>query len=668
MSHSRHIKRTARRRRALVPSGTKKALPQVYLRGGNKILPEIYMTDHGTHKGSMIKWMLSTIFASIFGIGAIGTVIYASMNSDKKLRSGDFATQLRDIGAKAMTPFKPLLVHRQTGPRFIGNKSDRLIVTSKGLSARHIIHDTYSKKRNNKAYLIIKPYALMATSFATASPHDQPDIPVFNPYKLYTNTAPARLSKKGGKTTPVANALTKTFVLALTISANDDHFKLTDDMAQKLVAIAASDYFTARDETEAQNRRSRQNEESGGLEAVYKNTTIIAKQAGAPVVVHDNTQQHEKTVRSGDSINTMLRAAGAEYWQSAQIIKAMNKVYAAHSLKVGHKLRYVTAPRANNAGKSEPVEIALYNGKNHLVTVARNEAGEYAASAKPGTTKFFGRSNSYPRRASLYQSFYHSGLAQKLPPETIMKLLRIHAFDTDYKRTTQPGDNFEAFFDMHEGKEQFENVPNELLFTSITINGSKRAFYRFRTPDGRIDYYDRNGKNAKKFLMRKPVRGSRVRLSSGYGSRMHPILKRRKMHNGTDWAASRGTPILAAGNGTIVKAGMTQFSGNYVKIRHANGYKTSYSHMHKISKGVIKGVRVRQGQIIGLVGNTGRSTAPHLHYEVLINNRAVNAMTIPVPRGRVLDGYLLTKFKKERDRIDELMGRDPVTTKVASAN
>ncbi len=234
-------------------------------------------------------------------------------------------------------------------------------------------------------------------------------------------------------------------------------------------------------------------------------------------------------------------------------------------------------------------------------------------------------------------------------------------------RRTQSGDNFEAFFDMREDKEQFENIPNELLYTSITIDGVKRAFYRFRTPDGRIDYYDRHGKNAKKFLMRKPVRGSRVRLSSGYGLRMHPILKRRKLHAGTDWAASIGTPILAAGSGTIEKAGMTQFSGNYVKIRHANGYKTSYSHMHKIGKGIKKGARVRQGQIIGQVGSTGRSTAPHLHYEVLINNRAVNAMTIPVPRGRVLEGYLLTKFKKERDRINELMGRDPVTTKVASA-
>ncbi len=630
------------------------------------------MTDHDTHKGSMVKWMLSTIFAGIFGIGAIGTVIYASMNTDKELGAGDFTTQLRNISAKAMTPLKPLLVHRQTGPRFIGTKGDRLIVTSKGLSARHIIHDTFSKKRDNRKYLIIKPYALMATSFATKSPDAQSAIPNFDPYKLYTNAAPARRSNKGAKAGPVANAMTKTFALPLLIGPSDDPYPLPDQIAHQLVAIAASDYFSADDEADRKTLNSPQNIAKNGArpgsQPTYKNTTVIAMQTGAPVIEQDDTQQYEKTVRSGDSMNTMLRAAGAEQWQSTQIIEAMNKIYAASSLQVGQKLRYVTAPKAADAGKSEPVEIALYSGKKHLVTVARNEAGDYVASTEPGKTKFFGRTNSYPRRASLYQSFYHSGLMQKLPPQTIMKLLRIHAFDTDYKRTTQPGDNFEAFFDMREDKEQFENIPNELLFTSITINGLKRAFYRFRTPDGRIDYYDRSGKNSKKFLIRKPVRGSRVRLSSGFGLRMHPILKRRKLHAGTDWAASIGTPILAAGSGTIEKAGMTRFNGNYIKIRHANGYKTSYSHMHKIAKGIVKGARVRQGQLIGQVGNTGRSTGPHLHYEVLINNRPVNAMTIPVPRGRVLKGYLLTKFKKERDRIDELMSRDPVTTKVASAN
>ena len=647
-------------------------MPQVYLRGGNKIIPEIFMTDHGTHKGAMTKWIISTMFAGVVGVGAIGTVLYASMKSDKELGSGSLSAQLRDIGAKAMAPLKPLLVNRHTGPRFTGPKSDRLIVTSKGLSTRQIIHDTYAKKRDNREYLIIKPYARIISTLATASPGKNTTIPAFDPYKLYTNKKPLHTKKKGQKAQPSAAATTQLLDLPLSIGTRDDQYSLPDRVAEKLVVIAADDYFSvANSKPEHGNQHDsaeRTARAGANLSGYSKNTTIIVRTAIAAIAEQDDAEQHQKTVRSGDSINIMLRAAGAEHSQVAQIIAAMNKVYPAHSLKVGQKLRYVAVPKPGDGSKTEPAEISLYSGKQHLVTVSRNEAGQFVASKEPGKTHYFGRKNSYPRRATLYESFYHSGLTQKLPAEKIMKLLRIHAFDTDFKRRTQPGDNFEAFFDTQQDKENFENTPNELLFTSVIINGDKRSFYRFRTPDGRIDYYDRSGKNAKKFLMRKPVRGSRVRLSSGFGMRMHPVLKRRKLHAGTDWAASTGTPILAAGSGIVEKAAMTTYSGNYVKIRHANGYKTSYSHMHRIAKGIVKGARVNQGQIIGQVGTTGRSTGPHLHYEVLVNNRAVNAMTIPVPRGRELEGYLLTKFKKERDRIDELMSRDPVTTKVASAH
>ncbi len=669
MSPSRHISRTSRRRRERVPRGTRKALPRVYLRGGNKIIHEIYMIDHGTHKGAMVKWILSTMFAGLVGVGAIGTVLYASMKTDRELGSGDLFSQLRGIATRAMKPFKPLLVNHQTGPHFIGPKSDRLIVTAKGLSTRQIIHDSFARKRDNREYLVIKPYARLINTLATARPDNRAAIPPFDPYKLYTNRKPAEKTDghKSGGASP--GATTATSPLSPEIAPGDDSYTLSDARAQILVAIAADDFF-ASDRQLAANDDTASDKPSGENPALspsagLKNTTIIEKTSVAANADQPEPEQHQITVRSGDSMAILLRSAGAEGPQIAKIIAAMNKIYPAANLKIGQKLRYVAVPKPSDPGKTEPAEISLYSGKQHLVTISRNEAGEYVASKTAGTTRFYGRKNSWPRRATLYESFYQAGLQQKLSANKILKLLRIHAFDTDFKRRTQPGDSFEAFFDTRQDRENFENIPNELLYTSITVNGRKRAFYRFRTPDGRIDYYDRDGKNAKKFLMRKPVRGN-VRLSSGFGYRMHPILHVRKLHAGTDWAGPRGSRILAAGDGIVEKAAMTAYSGNYVRIRHANGYKTSYSHLQRIAAGIKKGVRVRQGQIIGLLGNTGRSTGPHLHFEVLINNRPVNAMTIPVPRGRVLKGYLLTKFKKERDRIDELMSRDPVTTRVAS--
>ena len=412
MSHSRHIRRSARRKRALVPSGTRKALPQVYLKGGDKIIPEIFMTDHGTHKGAMTKWIISTMFAGIVGVGAIGTVLYASMNTDKKQRAGSLASQLQEIGTMAMAPIEPLQVNR--GMNFVGVKSDRLIVTSKGLSTRNIIQDTFAKKRDNREYLIIKPYARIITTLATASPDNQSSIPAFDPFKLYAKSKLNNATNKGKGASASSSALvsTTTLPLPLSIAPRDDHYLLLDVDAERLVAQAAEDFFNSA-RNNANNATTATEETGQGASDLRvdhtKNTTIIAKSQVAPAPVQDLTEQHVKTVRSGDNLNAMLRSAGAENWQSARIITAMNDIYPAHNIKVGQKMRYVSVPKPGDAGKSEPVEIALYSGKTHLVTVARNEAGEYIASKIPGKMKYFGRKTSYPRRASLYLSLYQGG-------------------------------------------------------------------------------------------------------------------------------------------------------------------------------------------------------------------------------------------------------------------
>ncbi|RME99854.1 MAG: M23 family metallopeptidase, partial [Alphaproteobacteria bacterium] len=214
------------------------------------------------------------------------------------------------------------------------------------------------------------------------------------------------------------------------------------------------------------------------------------------------------------------------------------------------------------------------------------------------------------------------------------------------------------------GEAGIETRPGELLFTAMTVGGVTKRFYRFRLPEGEVDYYDADGNSAKKFLMRKPVKGAR--FTSGFGIRRHPVSRRTRMHTGSDWAAKTGTPILAAGDGIVEEAGRKGGYGNYVRIRHANGYKTAYGHMSRFAKGMRPGLKVTQGQVIGYVGSTGVSTGPHLHFEVLVNNRHVNPMTIPVPRGRQLTGKLLAEFQRERARIEELMRRAPVTTQVAA--
>jgi murein DD-endopeptidase MepM/ murein hydrolase activator NlpD len=265
-------------------------------------------------------------------------------------------------------------------------------------------------------------------------------------------------------------------------------------------------------------------------------------------------------------------------------------------------------------------------------------------------------------RPTLYESFYHAALKQKIPADTILKLLRVHSYDVDFKKRVKAGDNFELFFD---GSHK-EGEVGELLYTSVTIDGEVHKFYRFRTPDDVVDYYDEQGNSAKKFLMRNPVKGGRY--TSGFGNRRHPIAKRVRMHTGVDWAAPAGTPIVAAGDGTVERVGRHGGYGNYVRIRHANGFSTAYGHMRRFADGVEPGVTVKQGQIIGYVGSTGFSTGPHLHFEVMVNSDFVNPMTIQVPRGLQLTGRQLAEFKRERRRIEMLMQMDPVTTRVAQVN
>ena len=220
-----------------------------------------------------------------------------------------------------------------------------------------------------------------------------------------------------------------------------------------------------------------------------------------------------------------------------------------------------------------------------------------------------------------------------------------------FQQRVRGGDNLEVIF-----TEEDEGERAEILSASLTIGGETRRVFRFQAPeDGLIDYFDEEGKSLKKFLLRKPIADGEMR--SGFGMRYHPIMRYSKMHTGVDWANRIGTPILAAGNGTVIKAEWDSGYGRRIEIQHANGYVTTYSHQSAFAKGIAPGVKVRQGQVIGYLGSTGLSTGPHLHYEVLVNGSFVNPMKIRVPRGRELQGPALAEYKRQRDEIQVLIER-----------
>jgi murein DD-endopeptidase MepM/ murein hydrolase activator NlpD len=233
----------------------------------------------------------------------------------------------------------------------------------------------------------------------------------------------------------------------------------------------------------------------------------------------------------------------------------------------------------------------------------------------------------------------------------VVKLL---AANVDFQAQLKPTDTLEAFFSVEDENGEATDE-SELLYVRARFGDTVTTFYRFQNlDDGSVDYFDENGKSIRQFLLRNPVPNGIFK--SGFGMRRHPILGYSRMHTGTDWAAPRGTPIIASGNGTVEKAGWDSGGyGNQTLVRHANGYVTSYNHQSAIAKGVKPGATVRQGQVIGYVGNTGLSTGPHLHYELIVNGTKVDPLRVRLPGGKSLEGETLAKFEAERQRIDALL-------------
>ena len=251
----------------------------------------------------------------------------------------------------------------------------------------------------------------------------------------------------------------------------------------------------------------------------------------------------------------------------------------------------------------------------------------------------------------ILQSLYKAATDQNIPPNTIIEFARIYGFQVDFQRDIRKEDKFQIMYEVFIDKNNKVIETGKILFANLKLSGQDNSLYYF--DKGSVEgHYDKNGKSVQKALMKTPINGAR--LSSSFGMRKHPIDGFNKMHKGTDFAALKGTPIMASGNGIIKKAGWCGSGGNCIKIRHNSTYETVYAHMSKFSRGIKKGVRVKQGQTIGYVGSTGKSTGPHLHYEVIVNGKKVNSQKLKLPSGKVLKGKNRELFETIKIKLDVL--------------
>ena len=354
----------------------------------------------------------------------------------------------------------------------------------------------------------------------------------------------------------------------------------------------------------------------------------------------------EMRVANGETLAGLLTRAGASSSDASAALNSIADVYNPRRLRPGQAISLYFQ---RDEGEAQLTGVAFRSEPGASVTANRTTAGGFEAREVQMPLTFEIARIAAPVDTSLYSS----ALALGATDREVAALADAFSYDVDFQRDVRPGDDFELVFERFFDAEGNTVRTGDLLFVSLESSRGSREFYQFMAPgDSRPDWYDADGKSARRFLMKTPINGAR--LSSGFGMRRHPILGYSRMHRGTDFAAPTGTPILAAGDGVVERAGPFSSFGNYVRIRHANGYETAYAHMSRFARGMRAGARVRQGQIIGYVGTTGRSTGPHLHYEVLRRGQQVNPMSLRVANGRNLTGRALELFMIERERINTL--------------
>ena len=251
----------------------------------------------------------------------------------------------------------------------------------------------------------------------------------------------------------------------------------------------------------------------------------------------------------------------------------------------------------------------------------------------------------------IVDSLYKSATNKKIPANIIIEFARIYGFQVDFQRDIRKKDSFQIMFEVFLDDKKNIIETGNILYANLRLSGENNSLYYFDSKENE-GHYDNSGKSVQKALMKTPINGAR--LSSSFGMRKHPIDGFNKMHRGTDFAAPMGTPIMASGKGIIKKAGWCGGGGNCVVIKHNSTYQTVYAHMSKFAKGIRKGTRVKQGQTIGYVGSTGKSTGPHLHYEVIVNGKRINSQTLKLPSGKTLKGSERKIFETKRIKLDVL--------------
>jgi murein DD-endopeptidase MepM/ murein hydrolase activator NlpD len=619
-----------------------------------------------------VQWFSGTILTGLCGAALIGGAVFASLDGEMTFAKVPERVEGALRGAFGANDKTASL-----------RKSDRLPPPGEATAARNVVRVSTVTRVGNRDVMRVRPFIRIAGNLSMTTSDLSAKIPPFNAQRMLSDVGsppPAAADPPNAADAAEPDAevsfVTKDLApilpkakLAAVVALDEVLMRVRDasnwhgnssGVRYASLANAAADAGGAQPDLKmAYATEGATADPYAGFETrvVPENVTLLAKTKDQ-VTGGNPSGERVHVVKKGDTVTSVLRDQGATSEEAKAIAATLGARGRDGGLKEGEKLRILMAP-AGPGQRLQPYRVIVANDTAVEAVAALSDLGKYVAvdvQSMNTVTETADNSEDDDDDGSgvrLYQSIYETALRNKVPPGVIEDMVRIYSYDVDFQRKVQPGDSFDVFYAGEDEGTSTTEKP-EVLFASLTVGGETKKYYRFQTPDDAVvDYYDETGKSAKKFLVRKPVNNAIMR--SGFGIRRHPILGYVKMHTGVDWATPYGTPIFASGNGVIEKAEWEGGYGKYVRIKHNNGYETAYGHMSAFAKGMEPGKRVRQGQVIGFVGSTGQSTGAHVHYEILVNGRFVDPMRIKLPRGRSLEGPLLTSFEKERDRLDAMM-------------
>ena len=637
-----------------------------------------------------VQWFSGTILTGLCGAALIGGAVFASLDGEMTFAKVPERVEGALRGAFGAND-RTISLH----------KSDRLPPPSESIAARNVVRVSTVTRVGNRDVMRVRPFIRISGNLSMTTSDLSAKVPPFNAQRMLTDVgdaAPAAtddpnaaadaaepdaevsfVTKDLGPILPkakVAAVLALDDVLMRVRDASNWHGNSGGVRYASLASAAADATGASSDMKMAYASEGTVADPYAGFETrvVPENVTLLPK-TKEQVTGGNPTGERVHVVKKGDTVSSILRDQGATPDEAKAIATTLGARGRDGGLKEGEKLRIMMAPVSPDPGaRLQPYRVIVANDSAVEAVAALSDMGKYVAvDVQSMNTVTETAENSSDddddddgTGVRLYQSIYETALRNKVPQSVIDDMIRIYSYDVDFQRKVQPGDSFDVFY---AGEDEGSTITekNEVLFASLTVAGETKKYYRFQTPDDSVvDYYDETGKSAKKFLVRKPVNNAIMR--SGFGSRRHPILGYVKMHTGVDWATAYGTPIFASGNGVVETAGWEGGYGKYVKLKHNNGYETAYGHMSAFAKGLEPGKRVRQGQVIGFVGSTGQSTGAHVHYEILVNGRFVDPMRIKLPRGRSLEGPMMTGFEKERDRLDGMMINRNGGARISDAN